>query len=612
MSGIKVEAKNLRKLLDGERYSIDYYQREYKWGEKQIDELLADLIGAFEREYNETHELDAILGYNRYFLGSIITSVKDNRRYLVDGQQRLTSLTLLLIMLRNLQEGHPDAVDVSRMIRSIFLGKPTYNIAVEERNPVIDALFNGESYDASGKAESVQNIAVRYEDLRTGFPYQPDDRKLTFFIYWLIENVEIIEIITSSEADAYTVFETMNDRGLSLSPTDMLKGFVLASINDSGKRDHANRIWRKWSDEFRVASKEGESAFLKAWFRSQYAEKITPSSSKGSAEDFERISTEFHRWFRETHKRLGIDGTDGFYQFIERDYDFYARQYQLVQRAAREPVTGLEHVLYPEQQRFTLQYIAMLSPLRVSDDEDTLRRKVEAVAICIDIMLNRRIWNYRSIQQSYLDTTIFNLMKAIRGMGLNDLVEHLTEHLETDGESFHFGAHPEPFRMHQTNQGQVKHILARLTHFVERESGFNTHYLDYIATGIKNSYEVEHIWADHAELHEDEFPNAVDFATVRNRIGDLLLLPKQFNASYGDKPFETKRPHYFGQNLLAKSLDPQAYDKHPGFRQFVERTGLPFRWYEHFGRRELEERQKLYKQIAELIWDPRRIREQLP
>lgn len=54
-----------------------------------------------------------------------------------------------------------------------------------------------------------------------------------------------------------------------------------------------------------------------------------------------------------------------------------------------------------------------------------------------------------------------------------------------------------------------------------------------------------------------------DFARHRNRIGDLLLLPKQFNASYNDDPFEKKLPHYFGQNLLAASFRPLSYEKTP-------------------------------------------------
>ena len=58
-------------------------------------------------------------------------------------------------------------------------------------------------------------------------------------------------------------------------------------------------------------------------------------------------------------------------------------------------------------------------------------------------------------------------------------------------------------------------------------------YIEYVADG-KARYEVEHIWANHPERHTDEFAHPSDFAEHRNRIGGLLLLPKSFNASYGD------------------------------------------------------------------------------
>ena len=75
----------------------------------------------------------------------------------------------------------------------------------------------------------------------------------------------------------------------------------------------------------------------------------------------------------------------------------------------------------------------------------------------------------------------------------------------------------------------------------------------------------------HPERHRDEFAHPADFAEYRNRIGGLLLLPKSFNASYGDKPYAEKREHYFGQNLLAQSLHETAYEHNPGFRKFRER-----------------------------------------
>lgn len=83
------------------------------------------------------------------------------------------------------------------------------------------------------------------------------------------------------------------------------------------------------------------------------------------------------------------------------------------------------------------------------------------------------------------------------------------------------------------------------------------------------------------------------------------MLPKDFNASYGAKSYLEKLPHYFGQNLLAASLSPLAYEKNPSFLRFVEETGLPFKPYpEGFTKADIEERQELYRRICEHVWSP--------
>jgi hypothetical protein len=117
-------------------------------------------------------------------------------------------------------------------------------------------------------------------------------------------------------------------------------------------------------------------------------------------------------------------------------------------------------------------------------------------------------------------------------------------------------------------------------------------------------YEVEHIWANHPERHTDDFAHEADFARHRNRIGDLLLLPKQHNSSYNDETYEQKRPRYFSQNLLAASLDPQTYEKNPGFVGFVAQSGFDFQPYDMFTAASINERGRLYRAIAKQVWNP--------
>ena len=112
MQEIRGEAKTIRQLLSGQRYAIDYYQREYRWEAKQLQELVDDLTGKFLDDHQSTDDRNAVQGYGHYFLGSIILSRKNNESFIIDGQQRLTTLTLLLVYLHNrqLEIEHPEPV----------------------------------------------------------------------------------------------------------------------------------------------------------------------------------------------------------------------------------------------------------------------------------------------------------------------------------------------------------------------------------------------------------------------------------------------------------------------------------------------------------------------
>ena len=81
-------------------------------------------------------------------------------------------------------------------------------------------------------------------------------------------------------------------------------------------------------------------------------------------------------------------------------------------------------------------------------------------------------------------------------------------------------------------------------------------------------------------------------------------MPKQFNASYRDDPFEVKREHYLKQNLLAQSLHPLSYQNSPGFVRFVRTTGLPFTAYDDFTASSIDERSELYRALAKIVWNP--------
>jgi len=478
---------------------------------------------------------------------------------------------------------------------------------VPEREACLMALFENRSFDPNDSSESVHNIYHRYLDLEANFPDELREQALPYFIDWLLENVHMVEITAYSDEDAYTIFETMNDRGLSLTPTEMLKGYLLANLAEN-QRVESNRFWRKRLEDLTEIGKDVESDFFKNWLRSQYAKKIRERKKNARPEDFDRIGTEYHRWVRENTKRLGLESSDAYRMFIHRDFDFYSRQYLRLLRAANGKDPDLPHVMYNAHQGFTLQYMLLLAPLTQNDDEQTVTCKLRIVSRYLDILLTWRTWNFRSIAYSTMQYGMFLVMRDIRRRDPKTLAEILYERLQKENENFQQNS---PYHrrdiglyLHQQNRRALHRLLARLTEYVETQSGLESRYLEYVRESGRNRYELEHIWADHFEYHQDEFSHPSDFQEHRNRFGDLLLLPKSFNASYGDLPYEDKLPHYLTQNLLARSLHPQCYERNPGFLQFVQKSGLPFKSYEHFDRSALDERCVLYRQIAMRVWNP--------
>src|SRR5262249_21127280 len=156
---------------------------------------------------------------------------------------RPTTLTLFLIYLHNLQRDRAEKVSVDEMIFSERFGRRSFNLDVSDRTACMETLFTGAPFDGADQIPSVQNVVARYADFDESFSDELRSNALPFFIDWLIENVHLVEITAFSDDDAYTIFETMNDGGLSLTPTDMLKGYLLANITDEKRRLAVNAIW---------------------------------------------------------------------------------------------------------------------------------------------------------------------------------------------------------------------------------------------------------------------------------------------------------------------------------------------------------------------------------
>lgn len=597
----KIEAndRTVREVLDKVKYTIDVFQREYRWRREHIEQLLTDLTTRFLSNYQETHARREVENYSHYFLGPTILSLKGNLRFIIDGQQRLTSLTLLLIYLNNLQKNRTDKVQISDLIFSEKYASKDYNLQVEDRRECIDALYNDRSYDPEGKGESIRNIVERYNDIVELFPAELRNAALPYFIDWLIDNVSVVEIITYSEDDAYTIFETMNDRGLNLTPTEMLKGYLLTNVGSDEQKSELNELWKINVQRLNDWGQNIDLDFFKAWLRAKYAETTRARTAGAKNEDFENIATKFHSWVRDNRNRVGLKNKIDFYDFVKNDFSFFVNEYLAIRNAEWQLTPTFEHVYYVGQRGFTLHYPLMLAPVRITDDPDTRRKKMALVSRYIETYIVCRSLNYRTLSYDSIRYAMFTLMKEIRNKDIPELTQILKNKILNSQEKFDA---IRQFELSDYYKRFVHFLLARMTQHIEQKSGIASRFEDYINAGSSAPFEIEHIISDDFEAHKNEFTDKNEFEKFRSMPGNLILLQRGVNQSYGKLPYQQKLPHYFGQNLLAKTLNSTCYAKNPNFLTYMNSSGLPFKPHQQFLKQDILERTELYQKICEEIW----------
>jgi len=602
---IDADDRDVFDVLNERKYTVDYFQREYSWKKRHIEQLVTDLTSTFLDAYTEDDSRTAVEHYNNYYLGPFVVRSKDGIKSIIDGQQRLTSLTLLLIYLNNLQKELGGKESIEPLVFSEKYGQKSFNIQVEERKNCLEKLFLEGSYDPMpDDDESTINMVKRYADIVEAFPEEIKGKGFPYFLDWLKYNVIFVEITAYSNDNAYTIFESMNDRGLNLTSTEMLKGFILSRFDEPKDRARANRFWKESVQGLHVYSKDEDQKFFQAWLRSQYADTIRKGRAGSSNEDFEKIGTRFHSWFRDNlpKMRLGADSPAEFRSLVHDEINFYLRAYLDILDAQKEEKPGWEHVFYHSKWGIadSLSFPLMLAPLKSTDTPEVTRQKINEVARFMETFTVRRSINFRKFSASSIRYTMYSLVKEIRSKELNALRSLLQDKLAEMPEKWDGVGQ---FRLHGMNRYFVKFLLSRITGFIEQQSGASTNFSTYFVSPGMKPYEVEHIWADKFDEHRDEFEQQHDFENFRNRIGDLVLLPQGTNQSYGAMSYTEKLEHYIKENLLVKSLHPKTYENNPNFTGMARSLGLQFKAHRVFTKADIDERQMLVQSICKAIWE---------
>jgi hypothetical protein len=593
----------VRELFTGRRYGLEHYQREYDWTRTHVGDLLRDLSDRFLEQWRPDHERPDVADYRPYFLGPFVTYPAPGMSFLVDGQQRFTTLLLLLIHLRRRltdQDDHAAAAVLDNMICTVQYGVPTFTVHVDEREPALRALRAGRDYPVTELTPlAVRAICQRYRELGEDFPAALRGEALPFFTDWLLERVFLVEITARDRDHGWEIFESMNDRGARLTPLDLLKSFLLSRVD----KDHSslNAIWRRTMSQLAATDDQAPGDFVKTVLRARYAPPDPDST--------ERIGTAYHEWVRQNAEAVGLVRPRDYRVFIRDTIRPLADRYRALVEACAAPVRGMEPVFYNAANGFHHQLTLIMAAIGPNDSDAAFREKARLVAAFCDLLLARRMANYAPQQSNDVLKLIGDLIEPLRAAGGAAEVRAILADAVTGFEHDFSGL--DTFGLRSDNRKQVRYLLSRMTGWVETQCGQPDLIADYLGFGPSGRpYEIEHIWADHFGPYAEEAGSPDRFRLVRNRLGALLLLPKEINAAFRDDPYSLKAEHYRAQNLLARSLHPLCYERNPSFRRFTLRNSLNeyFRAYPHtFGITSITERQRLYRALCELIWDPGRL-----
>ncbi len=437
-NNIEANSKTLRDLLKERRYNVGFFQREYRWQKTHIEELLDDLERSFFSNYSIDHTQEDIANYNCYYMGPIVLFREGSAFSIIDGQQRLTSFTLLIIYLIHLQKEayktDPNKQQkLKEYIYSKIFGKESFNLNIKDRDAIVEKLYRNHDVETQDLVnESCINLYYRYRDIEELFPPRLKHQStLAMFINWITEKLVFVEITAQTDESAYTIFETMNDRGLNLTPSEMLKSFLLASIKDEEKIRELEAGWKLKIGMLKGYSNEGDQDFFKAWLRSKFAETIRSSKDGSENEDFEKIGTRFHNWVQSNTLKLQLKKPDDYYFLVESDFHFYSDLFLKLNELESSdalPEHSFKLISYKGVSS-SLSYPLILSTIQKIDDDLIIEDKLNLSIRFLDCFGIYRLLLGQSISQSTIRYTIYNLIKQIRDKNIDDLTSILRENI---------------------------------------------------------------------------------------------------------------------------------------------------------------------------------------
>lgn len=590
--------------------------------------MLSDIQDEFLNNYSPSDGRSKVSEYNPYFLGTIITtSGHDGKRSIVDGQQRLTTITIILSYLHRWKLDNPSesVANVEQLIRRTIYGDSEFNLEFDDDRCHLFKLLldntelKGPQLDDA--VDSIPNISPSTREIYKLYhlvdSFISDDIKsglVPRFVDYFIDKVYLFEIGVPSEQDGHKVFVTMNDRGLRLSPLDLLKGFFLSNISNHEKNASANFKWADCVRALRTLGRDEDSTFFKTWLRAQYAQSTRGKARGDAPADFEVIGDGYHRWAVDNQSLIGLNDSDDFYDLVERKIPFYVKQYIRIRKSEELYNSDFRHVYYNGSRNMTLQSMLILSALDINDTSAVIDKKINLISYFLDMLAVSRILERKDNAYNNIKDIVFSFTNRVRRKSVAEIVNIFEKPVEEFEKSIQ--------KLNDLHYWSFKRqdllfILSRFGDYLEESMDLTNKvgFPVYMTRDLGNkTFDIEHVVPspNGILLGYDATNSAVytaeDDYVFRNQLGGLILLPRGRNRSLKDMNYPDKRERYATENVLASSLTEEFYQNHPNVTKFIAESLLPLSPEPLFDAEAIFRRGRLYADIADRLWSKRALR----
>lgn len=299
----------LQLLTSGQEvpFVIPEYQRPYSWSDDEINTLFDDLWG-FSIDRTQPN------GANSYFLGCVVSYTENGERQIIDGQQRITSLVLLLrAVFAMLENEETKSDEVSNFINEIMpaiwkkdemTGKVNRNqmllrseVVSDSGNELLRKILETGKADPKATdnySKNFNKFIELYSEKAQNSPHQ-----IFQFILALLKYTILLPIDADDQETALTIFNTLNNRGLPLSDADIFKSHIYKSLDDAGKKAFIEK-WKKLENDSSKVSESIQSLFYYHMFYLRAKENDVKTTTPG-----------VRKYYQEKGKnRLSIDVID--------------------------------------------------------------------------------------------------------------------------------------------------------------------------------------------------------------------------------------------------------------------------------------------------------------